>query len=325
MRGHSTEKVRPPRLSRLTCQQCGKPFLSPGNRRKRCPECRVCLICGKLLRGSWMKTCSLSCSAKYKAALHPDNSRHLLVRRTFPKTCDTCGRTFQAKTGIRKRCPECCRCLQCGEQLPNASHRFCGLSCAGKWKFQQSEKVREAIFSGRFAPKPKGYQRGIPHPGARGPNNHNWKGGSTDQRHAAMGQVECKVWRATVFKRDGYACVLCGASKCRLEANHVQRWCDRPDLRYEPDNGVTLCRPCHDSIRGLEAQLAARFAAHVATRAPVDLTAEERSRFVPFITNCAHCGSELKRPRHKQHIRKRHFCNVACVTAYFRRSGHGLH
>ncbi len=299
------------RTTRLICQQCNEPFVSAGNRRQRCPTCCVCLVCNKPLRGSWMKTCSHSCSSKRKAALHPENARHLLVRRLFSKTCDTCGKLFESATGNRKRCPECCRCLRCGKSLPDATHRFCGNSCAGKWKYQHSDKVRSAIASGHFAPKPPtNASRGKPKLNRRGPDSPSGNGGARQERHTAMGRIEYKLWRATVFKRDGHACVLCGAAGW-LEANHIRRWHDRHDLRYEPNNGVALCRPCHKSIRGVEGQFASRFDAHVARREPVELTAEERERFASVTVHCDSCGDELQRPRYKRR-NKKHFCSRTC-------------
>ena len=34
-----------------------------------------------------------------------------------------------------------------------------------------------------------------------------------------------------------------------LEADHIKPWAYFPDLRFELDNGRTLCRPCHDTTK----------------------------------------------------------------------------
>lgn len=52
------------------------------------------------------------------------------------------------------------------------------------------------------------------------------------------------VWRRAVKKRDGHQCVLCGSSE-RLEADHILPQWKYPELRYDVENGRTLCRPCH--------------------------------------------------------------------------------
>jgi hypothetical protein len=53
-----------------------------------------------------------------------------------------------------------------------------------------------------------------------------------------------RLWRDSVFCRDGYVCVNCG-SRESLEAHHINRWVDAPSLRLDIDNGVTLCKRCH--------------------------------------------------------------------------------
>lgn len=58
-----------------------------------------------------------------------------------------------------------------------------------------------------------------------------------------------KKWRKAVYVRDGFTCQMpnCGAKK-RLNAHHIRRWVDWPNLRYEVANGITLCKGCHDLV-----------------------------------------------------------------------------
>ena len=58
-------------------------------------------------------------------------------------------------------------------------------------------------------------------------------------------------WRKQVYTRDKHCCVLC-SSKKRLEAHHIKRWSDFPQLRFDPNNGVTLCRACHRKVTNFE-------------------------------------------------------------------------
>lgn len=51
-------------------------------------------------------------------------------------------------------------------------------------------------------------------------------------------------WREAILKRDDYACQCCGRSKS-LEVHHLYPYSERPDLRLDGDNGVTLCKECH--------------------------------------------------------------------------------
>ena len=55
---------------------------------------------------------------------------------------------------------------------------------------------------------------------------------------------EVRAWRAAVLARDSHLCTECG-SGCDLEAHHLVRWADAPELRIVVENGVTLCKRCH--------------------------------------------------------------------------------
>lgn len=67
---------------------------------------------------------------------------------------------------------------------------------------------------------------------------------SAEGRHCA----EYRLWRSTVFERDGYQCQICNAKGGKLNAHHIESYAHHPCLRYEPDNGVTLCEECHKFV-----------------------------------------------------------------------------
>ena len=58
-----------------------------------------------------------------------------------------------------------------------------------------------------------------------------------------------KEWRIRVFKRDGFTGQMpsCGRKK-RLNAHHIRKWSSASNLRYDVDNGITLCSSCHKSV-----------------------------------------------------------------------------
>ena len=62
-------------------------------------------------------------------------------------------------------------------------------------------------------------------------------------------------WRRRVFSRDGHKCQMprCGYKKA-LNAHHIKRWADNPSLRFEVNNGITLCWRCHKNIQNKEEQ-----------------------------------------------------------------------
>lgn len=67
-----------------------------------------------------------------------------------------------------------------------------------------------------------------------------------------------KAWRNSVFIRDNYTCQATGV-KGKIQAHHIERWVDRPDLRYDVNNGITLSEDFHKTITGKEDQYAEMF------------------------------------------------------------------
>jgi hypothetical protein len=59
---------------------------------------------------------------------------------------------------------------------------------------------------------------------------------------------EYKEWRANVFERDGFKCQICGQVGGVLNAHHIKEFSKYPDLRYEVNNGITLCEDCHKNL-----------------------------------------------------------------------------
>lgn len=66
---------------------------------------------------------------------------------------------------------------------------------------------------------------------------------------------EYKEWRANVFARDNFTCTICGAQGVVLNAHHIKRYADFPDLRYDTKNGVTLCEDCHKALHREEREV----------------------------------------------------------------------
>lgn len=62
-----------------------------------------------------------------------------------------------------------------------------------------------------------------------------------------------KEWRKKVRARDKNCCQWphC-ANKKKLQVHHIHKWADFPGLRYNINNGVTLCKTHHDLIKNDE-------------------------------------------------------------------------
>lgn len=60
-------------------------------------------------------------------------------------------------------------------------------------------------------------------------------------------------WRKKVYSRDNFTCQWPGCTKKnRLNAHHILLWAHNPGLRFDVNNGITLCYSHHKMIRGLE-------------------------------------------------------------------------
>jgi predicted restriction endonuclease len=60
-------------------------------------------------------------------------------------------------------------------------------------------------------------------------------------------------WRKQIYARDNHTCQWPGCSnKKRLNAHHIRRWADFPGLRFDINNGITLCYLHHKFITSNE-------------------------------------------------------------------------
>jgi hypothetical protein len=112
--------------------------------------------------------------------------------------------------------------------------KFCSLQC---------------LFISRKGVTP--YNKGIPNYSKRGENHPNWKGGK-GRHDPERKRLFAKMWRQSVFERDNYTCQICQQSSGNLNAHHIKRWQDYPELRFDTTNGITLCIQCHRKINGKE-------------------------------------------------------------------------
>lgn len=131
-----------------------------------------------------------------------------------------------------------------------------------EWKQAQSERLKgntngfkvgkPSPRKGTKATKPA-WNKGMTFPERRGLNHPNWKTDRTTVvgRHARKSHdPEVKQWRRDVWERDGFVCRYKDADcQGRIEAHHILRWADFPELRYDVSNGITLCHYHHPRTR----------------------------------------------------------------------------
>jgi len=84
----------------------------------------------------------------------------------------------------------------------------------------------------------------------RGENNPHWNPNRTDEDRIYKRQYpEYKSWRAAVFQRDDFTCQRCGKRNgVYLNAHHLYSYAEYIDLRLDINNGITLCKNCHNEF-----------------------------------------------------------------------------
>ena len=99
------------------------------------------------------------------------------------------------------------------------------------------EKARESQSTEMHRIRSSCIQRGI--------DIRDFDGFATSEQHMARNNTYYKEWKDKVFKRDNYTCQCCGKRGGNLNAHHIYNFSKHPDLRYDVDNGITLCEKCH--------------------------------------------------------------------------------
>jgi hypothetical protein len=169
--------------------------------------------------------------------------------------CDQCGNVFsifkivhkayQRLGKERKFCSHKCHalsfitpkeilhCLQCGKSFSAPCHLV-------------KSNIKRRGHKPRFCSKKC---HGIHQRGKKWVDNskNRWEGDDRGKHQS---------WRRNVVKRDNYTCKSCGlkhgTDENPLCAHHIVRWADSVELRYELDNGITLCKRCHYKAHGLK-------------------------------------------------------------------------
>jgi len=79
-----------------------------------------------------------------------------------------------------------------------------------------------------------------------GENHPMWKPELLEKQRTSRGPQA--AWAKQVKKRDNWCCQSCGKKGGRLEAHHIDEFSKVVALRWEIENGVTLCLDCHRDV-----------------------------------------------------------------------------
>lgn len=71
----------------------------------------------------------------------------------------------------------------------------------------------------------------------------DWKGYKGTENYLERRKFQ-QTMQKQIFERDNYTCQMCGSKK-DLQVDHIQKWSDFEELRFDPENCRTLCAKCH--------------------------------------------------------------------------------
>lgn len=135
------------------------------------------------------------------------------------------------------------------------------MSLSGKGKNKGNQYVKGHKWTEERKKRFSILKTGIRIPKLQGANHHGWISDRTllktkgDRRSYAYSN-----WRKEVWNRDKFKCRIADEDcKGQLQAHHILRWVEYPKLRYEVNNGITLCHFHHPRKRVDEINLSPFF------------------------------------------------------------------
>lgn len=191
---------------------------------------------------------------------------------------------IKQKIGIDKTCPICQKIFYtppCLSWVKTCSRKCCGISRLGKPSPKKGQKGLQIAWNKGTKVFVKSVcpfcRKEFKHPKFQkrkycsfecyiknniGENNWRWKKDRTgiDLNKRRHWSSECKKWRTTIFTRDNYKCRISNEDCCAyIEAHHILSWKSHPELRFNINNGITLCRVHHPRKRAEEKRLSPYF------------------------------------------------------------------
>ena len=80
-----------------------------------------------------------------------------------------------------------------------------------------------------------------------GPAHPRWTG-NTPYLVALRHSPKYNEWRKAVYRRDNWTCQRCKIKQKHPIAHHIKSFTKYPIMRFDINNGMTVCRSCHKTI-----------------------------------------------------------------------------
>jgi 5-methylcytosine-specific restriction endonuclease McrA len=139
---------------------------------------------------------------------------------------------------VVKHCKECGVELQLNNSRDITRKNYCSYSCRGKvtGKNVNMQLLWDKNNTPEINAKKAHYKE----------NHPKWIPNREKVKNRA--RPEMVEWRNFIFSRDRFMCQNCSTVGGKLHAHHKAPYSLFPKLKWEKDNGVTLCETCHKQI-----------------------------------------------------------------------------
>jgi hypothetical protein len=183
------------------------------------------------------------------------------------KICLHCKKKFKVKKyriNIAKYCSRKCsvihrkehikihKCLNCNKIFlkihnPQRKYKYCSKKCKAEYNSKQKRIVLICKECSKYFNVIKYYK-----------NQKfcsfychckNRDEGKTTEVIKIRNSKKYKQWRKSIFERDNYICQICKKRGGKLNADHIKPFSLYPELRFDLDNGRTLCEECHKNTK----------------------------------------------------------------------------
>jgi len=158
------------------------------------------------------------------------------------KICVSCGKEFKVCPSLKDTQIYCSRdCAKYRKWLSGENHP--------QWKGGEQTYICQWC-GDEFTAKPilinKYCSRSCTAKARRGEFSSSWKGGLTSTNIIIRNSKKYSEWRNKIYERDNWTCQDCGKrGNINLEAHHIKPFATYPELRFDINNGITLCKKCH--------------------------------------------------------------------------------
>lgn len=158
----------------------------------------------------------------------------------------------------------------------------------------------------------------------RGKNHWNWQGGISPQRSLEYAKPEYKNFVKSILKRDDYTCQKCGikngyGKKINLEVHHIKSYAEYPELRFAINNGITLCKKCHNETKKGKPRpnrIDKKFIKKICIKCGKEFSKRNPRKFCEECQKieCVYCKNKFI-PKNKRYLSK--FCSRKCYFKWF--------